>query len=224
MDSSQRAARFPRFAPGREVGLRGPVLLDLGALLAGRDDHRRGQHLVAAQAGQADPLHDGVGVFDAVADRTGHRVHDDLLRLDVHVGQQDVHLLADVDVDGALGDDAVAVGHGRAGDGAVVVLLHPVEQQVLAGAGLRDGLQHFVVLVEMVVAGDDQRHIHRGQHRLDEFDGLLRRAVALFRMRAFEAHADEVGAVFFDADLGHLRRAGSGDRRRYLAGQRDISR
>ena len=99
----------------------------------------------------------------------------------------------------------MAVADRRARDGAVVVLFDPIEQEILPGARGGDRLEHFIIPVEMVVPGDDQRHIHRCQHGLHEFDCLLGRAVAFFGMGAFEADADQVGTVLLNADLRHLR-------------------
>ncbi len=56
---------------------------------------------VALQGGQAQALHHGVGVLDAVAQRAGGRVHQHAIERQAHVADEDVELLRQVDVDRA---------------------------------------------------------------------------------------------------------------------------
>ena len=192
--------------PGGEGVLRCLQLLEFRALLSRRHDHRACQHPVSIQGGHPDTLHDRVRVLDPVPRCPCHGIHHDAFRLHVHVHEQDVELLADVHVDRALGHKRVPVGEGGSRDGPIVVLFHPVQEQILTGTCLGDSFHHLVVLLKMVVARNDKRHIHSPEHVADNFDRLPGRTISFFGMRSFQPDAYHVGAVFLHADAGHLSR------------------
>ena len=104
-----RVARRPRAAPSREASW------PPSAFQASSPTRQMtGQLSIAspAEGGEPDALHHRVGVLEAVAEAAGERVDEHAVEVDARVGEQDVELLGDVDVDRALGDHGVAVGHG----------------------------------------------------------------------------------------------------------------
>ncbi len=96
------------------------------------------------------------------------------------------------------------VPYGRARYRPVIILLDPVEHEVFTRARARDFFHYIVYRIVIAVAGNDDRHLDRLQHRLHQRDSVLWGAVSLFGVRPFKPHADEIRAVFFHARLRHF--------------------
>ena len=190
-----------RVAPGR-VLVRGLAALPgLGAIA----QHGHLEHGVAGQCGQADALVDGIGIFQAHAQRGHERVDDDLVLLDPVIGEEDDDLLGQVDVQVGEGDYGVPVGHGRGGGRLVCPLLRLAQQQTLLRRDVAHRLQDLGVLLLLAATVDYQRGPGRFQDLLYGGRGLLGRGVLLLWVGRDQAQADEVGAPI-DPGLGPERR------------------
>ena len=127
--------------------------------------------------------------------------------------------LRHVHIDRRLRDHAMAIAHGRGGDGLVVVGLRPVQQQVFARKSRGDLLHHRVVLLEMAGAGDDERHADSLQHRPHNVGRLFGRFVAVVGMRTREPYADDLARrSFVHADTAPSRPGLSASGRKRRAG------
>ena len=145
------------------------------------------------QGGQAQALHDRVGVLDAVAEGARVGIHQHALERHAHVAHQDVELLGQVHVDRRLADHDVVVAQRGGDDSPVVLVFAEPEGQSLALGRLGDGDQYFVVFVGNAGPVDDQRQATGGEHRLDRGDAGVGRRVALVGVRAAQLQGDDVG-------------------------------
>ena len=206
-------------APGGGHALGHARLLLPPRLLAEVADHRLLGHGVAHQRGQAQALHDRVGVLDAVAQRARVGVHEHAVERQPHVADENVELLGEIDVDGGEGDDEMAVAEGGRDDRAVVLLFAQTQRQPLALGGLGDRHEHLVVFFGHAGAVDDQGHAHGAQHRLHGGHAVLGRGVTELGVGAAQAQGDQVGA-----GLDGLGRPGGRVAGDALPGRRQLGR
>jgi len=129
--------------------------------------HRAGERGIPREAGKADPLDDGEGVFHPVAETSRQRVDEDAIGGEPEVREEEVHLLGHVDVDGGPGDHAVAVRQRRARDEPVILLLRVREEDRSAGRS-RDGGKEPGVHLLVAASPHDHRCGRGGEHFPDD--------------------------------------------------------
>ena len=154
------------------------------------------------QSRHAVPLHDGVAVFQAVTQAAGGGINQDVGVFDPQLAQQDVQLFGQVDVDGGVGDDRVAIGQGRGADLLVVLVLDRADDDGFVAAGFRHRGQHFGILFDVAGAEDDEGHVDGRGHLLGRSGGRLGGGVVPVGVGAVQDQGDGVGPKFLDAFLG----------------------
>ena len=95
-------------------------------------DDRKLQLVVAlSQSRHAEAFHNGIRIFQAVAQTACGGVDDDFIHRQSQVFKQNIDLLGKVNVNGRVGYNAMAVPHGSRADTLVVFVFHRSEDQLL---------------------------------------------------------------------------------------------
>ncbi len=123
-------------------------------------DDRQLQFVVSlVEGGHAKTLHNGVAVFQSIAQPAGGGIDKDPIGGHSEVLQQDIDLFGEVDVDRRRRNDRVTITHGRGTDTLVVLVLNRSEDKRFVLAGFGDFFQDLLVLLNIRASPDDQRHI-----------------------------------------------------------------